>query len=405
MNLIADIVAASHEFKEIRHRLHAHPETAFEEHDTSQLVVEKLKEWGLEVYTGMAGTGVIGVLRGQPGAKSIGLRADMDALPMQEHNTFAHCSTRNGKMHACGHDGHTAMLLAAAKQLSLDPGFRGTIHFIFQPAEEGGGGAKRMIEEGLFERFPCDAVFALHNWPGLQAGTFATRPGPIMASCNQFSITIHGKGGHAAMPQKTIDPVLAAAQVVCALQSVVSRNTSPLESAVVSVTSLQAGSSFNIIPEQAQIGGTVRTFSVTVLDMIEKRMQEISTLTAQTHGCQAEFHFHRQAIPTVNDAEQTAFAVAVMKSIVGDTHVNSNVEPTMGAEDFAFMLAERPGCYAFIGNDSARQGDNFGLHHPAYDFNDDLISLGASYWVKLANAFLSSEQSTTAKLNINQAAA
>lgn len=389
MNLIADIVAGSHEFKEIRHRLHAHPETAFEEHDTSQLVANKLKEWGLEVYSGIAGTGVIGVLRGQLGTKSIGLRADMDALPMQEHNTFAHCSTRHGKMHACGHDGHTAMLLAAAKQLAFDRSFQGTIHFIFQPAEEGGGGAKRMIEEGLFERFPCDAVFALHNWPGLKAGTFATRSGPIMASCNQFSITIHGQGGHAAMPQKSIDPVLAAAHVVSALQSVVSRNASPLESAVLSVTRLQAGSSFNIIPDHAHISGTVRTFSLSVLDMIEKRMEEISTLTAKAHGCRAEFDFHRQAIPTVNDADQTAFAVEVMQAIVGADKVNMNVEPTMGAEDFAFMLARKPGCYAFIGNDGEDQHRcNFGLHHPQYDFNDEVIALGASYWVKLAKTFL-----------------
>ncbi len=390
MNLISDIVADAHEFKKIRHLLHANPETAFEEHDTSTLVSQKLEEWGLEVYSGMAGTGVIGVLKGQPGTKAVGLRADMDALPMQENNTFSHCSTRKGKMHACGHDGHTAMLLAAAKQLSADRSFKGTVNFIFQPAEEGGGGAKRMIEEGLFEKFECDAVFALHNWPGLKAGTFATRPGPIMASCNQFSITIHGKGGHAAIPHQSADPVLASAQVVSALQSVVSRNTSPLESAVLSVTSLQAGSSFNIIPDQARIGGTVRTFSLAVLDMIEQRMQALATLTAQAHGCQAEFSFVRQAIPTVNDAEQTAFAVEVMQSIVGEAKVNHDVEPTMGAEDFAFMLAEKPGCYAFIGNDSAKQGSNFGLHHPEYDFNDDLIALGASYWVKLAKAFLDS---------------
>lgn len=388
MNLISDIVADAHEFKKIRHLLHANPEIAFEEHDTSTLVSQKLEEWGLEVYSGMAGTGVIGVLKGQPGTKAIGLRADMDALPMQENNTFAHCSTRKGKMHACGHDGHTAMLLAAARQLSADRSFTGTVNFIFQPAEEGGGGAKRMIEEGLFDKFECDAVFALHNWPGLKAGTFATRPGPIMASCNQFSITIHGKGGHAAIPHQSADPVLAAAQVVSALQSVVSRNTSPLESAVLSVTSLQAGSSFNIIPDQARIGGTVRTFSLAVLDMIEQRMQALATLTAQAHGCQAEFNFVRQAIPTVNHAEQTAFAVEVMQSIVGEAKVNQDVEPTMGAEDFAFMLAEKPGCYAFIGNDRANQGSNFGLHHPQYDFNDDLIALGASYWVRLAHAFL-----------------
>jgi amidohydrolase len=389
MNLIPDVVEQSNAFKSIRRHIHAHPEIAFEEYDTSKLVAGMLEEWGLEVHREIAGTGVVGVLRGQAGAKSIGLRADMDALPMQENNTFSHCSHNNGKMHGCGHDGHITMLLAAARHLSLNRTFKGAINFIFQPAEEGGGGAKRMIEEGLFERFPCDAVFALHNWPGLHAGEFATRSGPIMASCNQFSITVHGRGGHAAMPQHTIDPILAAANIVSALQSVVSRNTSPLDNAVLSVTSLQAGSSFNIIPDQARIGGTVRTFDMTVLDMIEKRMEDISKLTAQAHGCHAEFSFHRQSIATVNDADQTAFASSIMSAIVGSENVNTDIEPTMGAEDFAYMLSERPGCYAFIGNDmQAKNSRNFSLHHPSYDFNDDVISLGASYWVKLANAFL-----------------
>jgi amidohydrolase len=389
MNLINDVVEQSDEFRKIRHRLHANPEIAFEEYETSKLVSSLLEEWGVEVYRNIAGTGVVGVLRGQAGSKSIGLRADMDALPMQENNTFSHCSHNHGKMHGCGHDGHTTMLLAAARHLSLKRTFKGTINFIFQPAEEGGGGAKRMIEERLFERFPCDAVFALHNWPGVNAGEFAARPGPIMASCNEFRITVHGRGGHAAMPQHVIDPILAAANIVSTLQSVVSRNTSPLDNVVLSVTSVQAGSSFNIIPDQAQIGGTVRTFNMSVLDMVERRMQEIANLTAQAHGCHAEFSFHRQSIPTVNDADQTEFALDIMSSLVGVKNVNRNIEPTMGAEDFAFMLAQRPGCYAFIGNDvKSDSGQNFGLHHPNYDFNDDVISLGASYWVKLANAFL-----------------
>ncbi|MGY1488952.1 M20 aminoacylase family protein [Methylobacillus pratensis] len=388
-NLIPDIVARSAEFKGIRRLLHAHPETAFEEHETGTLIASKLNEWGIEVHCGIGGTGVVGVLRGRPGDKCIGLRADMDALPMQEGNSFAHCSRYREKMHACGHDGHVAMLLAAARQLAESSEFKGTVNFIFQPAEEGGSGAKRMIADGLFERFPCDAVFALHNWPGLAAGTFATRPGPIMASCNEFNITIHGKGGHAAIPQQSNDPILAAAQVVSALQSVVSRNISPLDSVVLSVTRLQAGTGFNIIPDSAQIGGTVRTFSLPVLDMMEKRMESICKLTAQAHGCSAEFRFLRQSIPTVNDAEQTALALDVMRSVVGQDQVNAEAEPTMGAEDFAFMLAKRPGCYAFIGNDAQSPAtERFGLHHPRYDFNDDLIPLGASYWVKLVNAFL-----------------
>lgn len=389
-NLIPEVVSSSADFKSIRRALHAHPEIAFEEHKTSKLIADKLKKWGIEVHEGIGGTGLVGVLRGKSGFKSIGLRADMDALPMEERNTFLHRSQINGKMHACGHDGHTTMLLAAAYYLSKHREFKGIINFIFQPAEEGGRGAERMIQDDLFERFPCDAVFALHNWPGLKAGTFATRPGPIMASCNQFKITIRGKGGHAAMPQQSNDPVLTATHIVNGLQTVVSRNTSPLDSVVLSVTHIQAGTGFNITPDSAQIGGTVRTFSQDLLNMVEKRMESICKLTAQAHGCISEFSFHRQAIPTVNDTNQTAFALDVMRSIVGEENVNPNSEPTMGAEDFAFMLAKTPGCYAFIGNDAHNINDNqkFGLHHPQYDFNDDLISIGASYWVKLANAFL-----------------
>lgn len=390
-NLIPEIVSSSSEFKSIRRLLHARPETAFEEHETSTLVAEKLKEWGIEVHKGIGGTGVVGVLRGLSGVKSIGLRADMDALPMEECNTFPHRSQFSGKMHACGHDGHTTMLLAAAHYLSQRRNFKGIINFIFQPAEEGGCGAEQMIQDGLFERFPCDAVFALHNWPGLPAGEFATRPGPIMASCNQFKITIHGKGGHAAMPQQSNDPILAASHIVSSLQSVVSRSTSPLDSVVLSVTNIQAGTGFNITPDSAQIGGTVRTFSLPLLDMVEKRMENICKYTAQANGCIAEFNFHRQSIPTVNDIDQTNFSLDVMRSIVGEEKVDSATEPTMGAEDFAFMLAKKPGCYAFIGNggfEKELELETFGLHHPRYDFNDDVISLGASYWVKLAQAFL-----------------
>lgn len=390
-DLVPEIVANSEEFKRIRRLLHAQPEAAFEEYQTSSLVTKKLKEWGIDVHSDIGGTGIVGVLRGRSGPKSIGLRADMDALPMEEGNTFPHRSRISGRMHACGHDGHTTMLLAAAHHLAQRRAFKGVVNFIFQPAEEDGSGAARMIQDGLFERFPCDAIFALHNWPGLVAGTFATRPGAIMASCNKFKITIYGKGGHAAMPEQNRDPILVAAHVVSALQSVVSRNSSPLDSVVLSVTYLQGGTGFNITPDDAQIGGTVRTFSLSVLDMVERRMESICKLTAQTYGCDAQFSFYRQSIPTVNDVDQTSFALDTMRSIVGPDKVSANIEPTMGAEDFAYMLAKKPGCYAFIGNDAETKDlekENFGLHHPRYDFNDHLIPLGASYWVRLTHAFL-----------------
>ncbi|MCB5190919.1 M20 family metallopeptidase [Methylobacillus arboreus] len=390
MDLIPEILASVAEFEGIRHVIHAHPETGYEEHQTSALIADKLAEWGLEVHRGISGTGVVGVLHGYQSGRSIGLRADMDALNMQEQNDFAYRSRYAGKMHACGHDGHVAMLLAAARQLAFKPDFKGTVNFIFQPAEEGGSGAARMMEEGLFERFPCDAIFALHNWPGLPAGEFATRPGPIMASCNEFRITIYGKGSHAAIPQDGADPILTAAHIVCALQSVVTRNKRPIDSAVLSVTQIEAGTSFNIIPDTARIGGTVRTFSLEVLDMMEQRMQEIVLLTAQAHGCNADFSFLRQSMPTINDATQTAFACGIMRQVAGADKVNDAVEPTMGAEDFAYMLAKKPGCYAFIGNGAKPRSGNhvYGLHHPRYDFNDGIIPLGASYWVKLVTAFL-----------------
>lgn len=391
----SDIVKNKFEMIEIRRKIHSYPETAFSEKVTANLIAEKLLSWGIEVHQDIGVTGVVGVLRGAKGFKSVGLRADMDALFLHEENSFPHASKVSGKMHACGHDGHVVMLLAAAKILASNKTFRGTINFIFQPAEEGGGGAKAMINDGLFKRFPCDAVFALHNWPGIKAGEFATRTGPIMASCNEFEITIKGKGAHAAMPNLGCDPIFASAQIVNGLQAVITRNKSPIDSAVLSITRISAGSSFNIIPDEARISGTVRTFNNDVLDKIEERMFNIATATAEAHECKIDFRFVRQSPPTINNHQQTMFAIEVMESIVGADCVDKNVQPTMGAEDFSYMLNVIPGCYAFIGNgDGAHRTHGHGLgpcmlHNPSYDFNDEILTLGTTYWMKLARAFLS----------------
>lgn len=394
MDILLEIKNNKLEIQNIRQKIHSIPETCFSEIVTSDLIVEKLKSWGIEVHRGIGKTGVVGVMRGQPGLKSIGLRADMDALNLQEENKFPHKSQIEGKMHACGHDGHVAMLLAAAQVLAKDRSFAGTINFIFQPAEEAGIGAKAMINDGLFEKFPCDAIFALHNWPGIKAGAFATRPGPIMASCNDFHILIKGKGAHAAMPQLGIDPIFTSAQIINGLQAIITRNKNPIDHAVVSITNIHAGSSSNIIPDIAEISGTVRTFDEDVTDMFENRIFNIAKCTAEAHDCQIEYVFTRQSPPTINDSLQTKLAVNIMESIVGHDLVNANVDPTMGAEDFASMLNVKPGCYAFIGNghgDHRSQGHGLGpcmLHNSSYDFNDEIISLGAIYWIKLSLKFL-----------------
>lgn len=378
----------------MRRDIHAHPELCFEEHRTSALVVNMLQGWNIETHTGLAGTGVVGIIRGAAPGKTIGLRADMDALPLQEANAFEHRSTHSGKMHACGHDGHVAMLLGAAQELAKERSFHGTIHLIFQPGEESGVGAKKMMDDGLFERFPCDAVFALHNWPGIPEGHFATCPGPIMASCNEFHITVKGRGAHAALPHNGMDPIFAAAQILNGLQSVITRNKRPIDSAVLSVTQFHAGETNNIIPEVAWLSGTVRTFSKEVLSQIEERMRVIAYGTAHAYGCEVEFDFIRQSPATVNDPSQTAFATAVMESMVGSDRVDRGVEPTMGAEDFSYMLERVPGCYAFIGNGEGghrEQGHGLGpcmLHNPSYDFNDALLPIGAAYFVNLARAYL-----------------
>jgi hippurate hydrolase len=399
MLLAEGILELQAEIQAIRRDIHAHPELRFEEHRTAQMVAEKLTEWGYEVTTGIGGTGVVGRLRRGTSERSIGLRADMDALPLEEHNTFAHRSRNPGKMHACGHDGHTAMLLAAAKYLARHPDFDGTLNLIFQPGEEGGAGARKMIEDGLFERFPCDAVFGAHNWPGMKVGQFGVTAGPMMGSSNEFEITITGKGAHAALPHNGIDPVLIATHLVQALQSIITRNKKPIDSAVLSVTEIHAGHATNVTPDSAVIRGTVRTFSIEVLDLIESRMKTIVEQLPVAFGASGAMEFVRNYPPTINHPEQTQFAVSVMQDIVGEANVVFPIEPTMGAEDFAFMLLERPGCYVFIGNgDGAHRDAGHGmgpcmLHNPSYDFNDELIPIGATLWTRMVERFLPLESS------------
>ena len=394
MRLAEGIVDLQAEIQAIRRDIHAHPELCFAEHRTAAIVADKLKAWGLEVHTGLGGTGVVGTLRRGTSTRAVGLRADMDALPLQEHNSFEHASTYQGRMHACGHDGHTAMLLAGARWLSLHGGFDGIVHFIFQPAEEGGAGAQKMIDDGLFTRFPCEAVFGMHNWPGAAVGTFSTTPGPMMASSNEFEVTLRGKGAHAALPQNGIDPVLVATHLVQAFQSIITRNKKPIDAAVLSVTEIHAGDATNIIPDSAIVRGTVRTFTVETLDLIETRMRELSEQLPLAFGATGSLHFHRNYPPTINHPGQAAFAASVMRELVGDDQVNDQCEPTMGAEDFAFMLQAKPGCYVFIGNGDGthrESGHGMGpcmLHNPSYDFDDELIPLGGSFWVRLAQRFL-----------------
>ncbi|SFC58066.1 M20 aminoacylase family protein [Collimonas sp. OK412] len=394
MNLIDPIIAFQAELQAIRRDLHAHPELNYEEKRTSDVVARKLTEWQIPIVRGLGVTGVVGIVKNGSSNRAIGLRADMDALPMQELNTFPHASQHQGKMHACGHDGHTAMLLGAAHHLAQHRNFDGTVYLIFQPAEEGGGGAQRMIDDGLFEQYPMEAVFGMHNWPGMPAGSFGVTPGPMMASSNEFEVIVKGKGSHAAQPHKSIDPVMVAVQIAQSWQTIVSRNTNPNDPAVLSVTQIHSGSATNVIPDEATLIGTVRTFSVAVLDVIEARMREIAQHTAAAFGAEVEFKFHRNYPPLVNHAKETAFVVEVLQAMVGNGNVNPQVEPTMGAEDFAFMLQNKPGCYVFIGNGEGAHRDGghglgpCNLHNASYDFNDDLLPIGASYWVNLAETCL-----------------
>lgn len=394
MKLLDPIVKFQAELQEIRRDLHAHPELCFEEFRTADVVAAKLDEWGIPYHRGLAGTGVVGIIKQGDSPRALGLRADMDALPMQEINQFEHCSRHEGKMHACGHDGHTAMLLGAAWYLSQHRHFDGTVYLIFQPAEEGGGGARRMIEQGLFEQFPMQAVFGMHNWPGAKTGSFGVTAGPMMASSNEFELIIHGKGCHAAQPHKGIDPIMIAVQIAQSWQTIVSRNVSPHQSAVLSITQIHAGSATNVIADDASMIGTVRTFNTETLDLIERRMAELAHHTAAAFDARAEFRFKRNYPALINHRNETDFALTVMRDLVGEANVNPEVEPTMGAEDFAFMLQQKPGCYVFLGNGEGEHrmaGHGLGpcnLHNPSYDFNDDLLPIGASYWVSLAEAYL-----------------
>jgi hippurate hydrolase len=374
------------EWARLRRDLHAHPELAFAEHRTSDLVAARLKAAGLMVRRGLGGTGVVGVLDGRRPGPGLGLRADMDALPMHEANSFAHRSVHAGRMHACGHDGHTSMLVAAAETLAQSPDFAGRVVFIFQPAEEGDGGARRMMEDGLFTEFPCEEVYALHNWPGLDAGCFAVHRGPVMASADQFDITLHGRGAHAAMPHQGLDPVIASAALVQALQSVVSRRTDPLRSAVVSVTRLLAGEAYNVIPERVTLGGTVRALDNTVRDELQAHVTSVAEGMAAAHGLQATVDYQRGHPATVNHAAQAEFAGRVAASLVGEDRVRRDMDPSMGAEDFGFMLMQKPGAYLWIGNGPG--GGGCMLHNPLYDFNDEILPLGVRFWRALVMARL-----------------
>jgi len=365
-----------------RQDLHAHPELGFEEHRTSDVVAAKLAEWGIEVTRGIAGTGLVGTLRQGSSGQSIGIRADMDCLAMTEENEFAHRSTTPGRMHACGHDGHTTMLLGAARHLAETRNFDGTVHFIFQPAEEGGGGGRVMVEEGLFERFPCDMVFGAHNDPLLPVGQMQASTGQVCAAADNFWIRIGGRGGHAARPHLSIDPVVAGSHIVLALQSLVSRRTDPLRSAVLSITQFHSGSAGNVIPDGAVLNGTVRTLDADVRDGMERMMREVAQATAATHGATAVLEYERGYPSVVNAPEPTARAVLAAERLLGFGNVVTAAPPTMGGEDFSYMALAVPGCFVRIGQ---RDGDigATALHNARYDFNDAILPIGASFWATL----------------------
>jgi len=382
VNRVADL---HDEITEWRRDLHAHPELQYDVHRTAGSVSERLKSFGCDdVVTGLGRTGVVGVIRGsKPGAKVIGMRADMDALPIEEATTVTYKSTAPGKMHACGHDGHTAMLLGAAKYLAETRNFAGTAVVIFQPAEEGGAGARAMMDDGLFDRFGIEEVFGMHNYPGMPIGQFAIRSGPMMASTDTISIDLEGVGGHAAWPHFGVDTVLVGAQIVNQLQSIVARNVDPLQAAVISICMFQAGNADNVIPQQAKLRGTARALSPKVRDLLQKRVREVVEGTARAYGAKAELTYTTGYPVLVNEEHKTAFAAGVAREVAGKDKVNTDCAPLMGAEDFAFMLQERPGAFIYIGNGNSAQ-----LHNPAYDFNDEAIPVGTSYWVRLAETAL-----------------
>ena len=375
------------EIAAIRRDIHAHPELAYEENRTSDIVASKLEAWGLEVTRGLGKTGVIGTLRKGNSLKSIGLRADMDALPMDERNDFEHRSQNAGRMHACGHDGHTAMLLGAAKMLSEKRDFEGAVHFIFQPAEEGGGGGKAMIEDGLFEKFPCDAVFAIHNKPGLPLGMIATKPGPLLAAADRWDLRISGKGGHAAHPHLSNDPLIVAANLVLALQTIVSRNMDPFAPSVVTVGFVKGGSAYNVIPTDAHVGGTTRTTTPEARKLIEARIREICDGAAGMYGVTIDVEYRYGYPPTINNAQRAAFAIEVAAGVCGPHGVRDNVQASMGAEDFSYMLEKVPGAMVWLGN-GGENGNGAGLHNSRYDFNDMAIPFGVSFFVNTVERFL-----------------
>jgi amidohydrolase len=375
------------EISAIRRDIHAHPELAYEENRTSDIVAAKLAEWGLEVTRGLGKTGLVGTLRKGNSLKSIGLRADMDCLPMDETNDFAHRSTNPGRMHACGHDGHTAMLLGAAKVLSEKRDFEGAVHFIFQPAEEGGGGGKKMIDDGLFEKFPCDAVFAIHNKPGLPLGMIATKPGALLAAADRWDLRITGKGGHAAHPHLSLDPLIVAANLVLSLQTIVSRNMDPFASSVVTVGFVKGGSAYNVIPTDAHVGGTTRTATPEARKLIEARIREICEGAAKMYGVKIDVEYRYGYPPTINNAQRAAFAIDVAAGVCGPHGVRDNVQASMGAEDFSYMLEKVPGAMVWLGN-GGEDGNGAGLHNSRYDFNDMAIPFGVSFFVNTVERFL-----------------
>lgn len=386
MNIIPQLAAEKDIMTTWRRDIHAHPEIAFEEHRTAALVADKLREFGIEIETGIAGTGIVGTLTKGRGNRAIGLRADLDALPIQEANEFAHKSTHAGMMHACGHDGHTTMLLGAAKHLAEHGDFEGTVYFIFQPAEENEGGGRAMVEAGLFDRYPMEAVYGMHNIPGMPVGTFAVKPGPMMAAFDIFELVVTGKGGHAAMPHLTIDPIVIGTKIVDAFQSIVSRSIDPQDPVVLSVTQFHAGDAYNVIPNEVAISGCTRCFSQRVQAKLEAQMKQVAEETCRAYGASCTFKYERRYPPTVNSEIEAHLAGSVAAELVGADRVNLNPKPAMGSEDFAYMLQEKPGAYIWIGN-----GDGEGscmVHNPGYDFNDEILPIGATWWVKLAETSL-----------------
>jgi len=387
MLILNSINQMQEEMKTWRQDLHRIPEIGLEEYKTSSYIKEKLKKWNIEYKDGYSNTGIVALIKGTKGNsdKSIGLRADFDALPMTEKNNFDYKSTNKGMMHACGHDGHTAMLLGAAKYLSENPDFDGTVHFIFQPGEEGFGGGEKMIQDGLFKDFNIDEVYALHNWPGLKLGEFGVSTGPMMAAVDEFDIVVKGKGGHAAMPDLAVDPVVIASQIINSLQTIISRIINPVDKALITVTKIRGGSAYNVIDDEVKLGGTVRTFKNKTRDLIEKKIHDTAKGIALANGGEAEIHYYRKYPATINSKNESVFAGDVAKELVGEKNVVRDIEPSMGAEDFSYLLNEKPGSYLYIGQKD--DNHNAHLHTTQYDFNDYLLPLGVNYWVALVKKF------------------